>query len=174
MSIVFDMHGDGSKDNLGRKGWRRDSCNHLKTELLATKLILNAAKALAESSITEIHAWCSAARGVSGAGILRVTKALHQHEGYNDALVHLTMRLDIAGGNNEKNVTNSLFASKFHLYITIISSEKSASGFRLQPTGLSYLPLSRDIEKNATPEADYARVAIPDAGTVASELTKSG
>ena len=171
MSIVFDIHGDGKPDTRGRKGWLKDSCNHLKTELLATKLILNAAKALCESEVTEVHAWCSAARGVPGAGILRVTRALHQHEKHNEALVHLTMRLDIAGGKREKNITNSVFASKFHLYVTIIPSEKSGSGFRLKPAQLSYLPLSKAPEKNCTPEDNFKTIQIPNAGSVSSELT---
>ena len=164
MSIMFDK-GDGTKDIRERSGWLKDSHDHLKTEVVAIRLIQNAARALTPNTIVEVRIWCSAALGVDGSGVLYVYKGLHTMGGYGPNDLHLTMGLKIPGSKQHSLVDYSLFSGAFHLKTNIVGSPSSKSGYRIKPVELSYQVVPNPGTSN------HIKISIPDAGGVSSELT---
>ncbi len=115
MPILF-AHGKGEEK---KESWLTHSVDHLKSEAVAINLIKSAANALELSKVIEVKVWCSAANGSAGAGVLYVTKGLHQPEGPLGDLMHLTMSLLLPTGHKDDLTPHSMYQGKFHLYVSL-------------------------------------------------------
>jgi hypothetical protein len=153
MSIQFD------------RDWLMHTMDHLTTEALARRLIRSAARSLANSTAVDVIVWRIAALG--GSELLMVTKGLHQPEGALRDLMHLTMRLYIAGSRPGNLVPNTMFSSRFHLYIRILGPTPNQPGHRLQPTRLSYQ--TTDYAYNVGD--DFIHTDIPNGDALSSDLS---
>ena len=140
MSIIFDQGGRPGKN--GRRGWLSDeSADHITTEAVAVRLIQSAAAALEKAIHTvppnfrpEVSAWCSAARGAPGSGVLQVTKGMHQMKG---PTMHVTMSLKIPGSAQHNLFDHTLFGGQFHLDVQS-DAHLSKGRHALRPIRLSY------------------------------------
>jgi hypothetical protein len=152
------------------RGSEKYSVDHLKTEVLATRLIRIAARALSQNIKVEIIVWCKAATGVGH--LLRVTKGLHQEEGPLRDLLHLTMRLYIPGSKQGDLVPDTHFAKKFHLYAKLLKPTSTQNSYQIQPTRLSYQTVDHKgkLDEGAVDE-DFLYENIPTTRTLSTDFT---
>jgi hypothetical protein len=174
VQIFFDQHGDGNPDVAGRKGWRRDSHDHIKNEVVAKKLLEKAANALAQEKKIEVQVWCSAVKGSAGAGVLWVYKGLHEQEGPSGEILHLTMGLKTPDSKPGSLITHTLFHGAFHLYAKVVDSDRNKSGYRLQPVRLSYQAVQNSMDVDRPMSKTFVRIDILNAGSVSSEMGSIG
>jgi hypothetical protein len=151
---------------LFESGWETYALNYLKSEALARGVIYNAAVALAEShSYAGLVFWIEAAMG--GAHALNVLKGLHQAKGPFDEVLHLTMRLYVEDPEKgqRKKYENTTFATKFHLYTTVLNPQADPEEYKVQPTMLSYKTAWHDPS-----DAGYTEVPIVGARVLTNNL----
>ncbi len=104
---------------------------------------------------------------MAGPDVLRISKGLHQKEGADNDVMHLTMRLLIPGSSEEYLVKNTHLNGSFHFFIRLLSSTgQNDLGHSFQPIKLTYRTLASVESGNK----GVLSIAIPNAEIVDRDL----